>query len=107
MSIIAPDPVEAPDFSSVIDARQLEIPGMDGYKASKLTVSFSGGVEYLDTTQAEDVAFVKSLKLGQEVMLTVTAVVTKKGFAMTPGTELVDDKTSFGVGLRIHSVESA
>src|SRR5262245_27814903 len=101
------DSVEAPNCSSAIDARQLEIPGMDGYRAEKLIVTISGGVEYLDVTQAEDVAFVKSLKLGQEVTLTVTATVTKKGFVLTPGRDdMTDDKTAFGVGLKVHSLEA-
>lgn len=85
---------------------QLEIPGLDGYRAEKLALTLSGGVEFSDLTQAEDVAFVKSLRLGQEVRLTVTATVTKKGFVLTPGKdEMTDDKTSFGVGLKVHSLE--
>jgi len=95
------------DFSQRIDDRQLEIPGLDGYKAEKLAIVISGGVEFTDVTQAEDVAFVKSLKLGQEVTLTVTATVTKKGFVLTPGKdEMTDDKTTFGVGLKVHSLEA-
>lgn len=94
------------DFSRAIDERQMEIPGLDGYRAEKLVVSMSGGVEFADMTQADDVAFVKELKLGQEVTLTVTATVTKKGFTLAPGKdEMTDDKTSFGVGLKVHSLE--
>lgn len=99
--------IELSDVSQQIDDRQLEIPGLDGYRAEKLTISISGGVEYLDVTQAEDVAFVKSLKLGQEVTLSVTATVTKKGFMLTPGRDdTTDDKTTFGVGLKVHSVQA-
>ena len=95
------------NFSDALDARQLEIPGLDGYRAEKLAIAISGGVEYLDVTQSEDVAFVKSLKLGQEVELRVTATVTKKGFMLTPGKdEMTDDKTTFGVGLKVHSLEA-
>ena len=96
-----------PDFSQRIDERQLEIPGLDGYRAEKLVVSLSGGVEFTDVTQADDVAFVKALKLGQEVELKVTATVTKKGFVLTPGRDdMTDDKTAFGVGLKVHSLEA-
>ena len=99
--------VVTPDFSARIDERQMEIPGLDGYKAEKLAIAISGGVEFTDVTQAEDVAFVKSLKLGQEVKLTVTATVTKKGFVLTLGKDdLTDDKTTFGVGLKVHSLEA-
>lgn len=94
------------DFAGKIAERQLEIPGMDGYVAEKLVVSVSGGVEFTDVTQAEDVAFVKSLRLGQEVTLSVTATVTKKGFTLAPGRDdMTDDKTSYGVGLKVHSLE--
>ena len=99
--------LEAVDFAQKIDDRQMAIPGLDGYVAEKLVVSLSGGVEFNDVTQAEDVAFVKALKLGQEVTLTVTATVTKKGFSLTPGRDdVTDDKTAFGVGLKVHSLEA-
>ena len=96
------------DFAGKIAERQLEIPGMDGYTAEKLIVSVSGGVEFTDVTQAEDVTFVKSLRLGQEITLSVTDTVTKKVFALTPGKDdMTDDKTSYGVGLKVHSLEVA
>jgi len=99
--------IESIDFAGEIAERQMEIPGLDGYRAEKLVVSLSGGVEFNDVTQADDVEFVRSLKLGQEVKLTVTATVTKKGFVLTPGKDdMTDDKTSFGVGLRVHSLEA-
>ncbi len=94
------------DFAGQHAARQMEIPGLDGYVAEKLTVALSGGVEFTDVTQADDVAFVKSLKLGQEVTLTVTATVTKKGHTLTPGRDdMTDDKLAYGVGLKVHSLE--
>ena len=96
------------DFASKIAERQMEIPGMDGYTAEKLAVTLSGGVEFTDVTQADDVAFVKSLTLGQEVRLVVTATVTKKGHSLTPGRdEMTDDKLAYGVGLKVHSLEVA
>lgn len=106
---------ELEHVSQQIDERQMEIPGLDGYKADRLLVTISGGVEYASVqspnaipVQSEDIAFVKSLKLGQEVTLTVTATVTKKGFALTPGRDdLSDDRTAFGVGLKVHSLEQA
>jgi hypothetical protein len=96
------------DFARELAARQLEIPGMDGYVAERLQVNLSGGVEFTDVTQADDVAFVKSLHLGQEVTLTVTATVTKAGYTLTPGRDdLTDDKLAYGVGLKVHSLEVA
>ena len=92
-----------PDFA---DMYQLEIPGMDGYRADKLVVAISGGVEFSDVTQVDDVAFVKGLRLGQEVELKVRAVVTRKGFVLAPGRdEMTDDKTTYGVGLKVLGLE--
>lgn len=96
------------DFPGRVSEHQLEIPGLDGYVAERLAVALSGGVEFTDVTQADDVAFVKSLKLGQEVRLTVTATVTKKGHTLTLGRdEMTDNKLAYGVGLKVHSLEVA
>lgn len=84
---------------------QLEIPGMDGYKAEKLVVAMSGQVE-LDTTSTDDLEFLNGLRLGQSVELKVTATVTKKGFTLTPGGEEKADSTGYGVGLKVHSLET-
>ena len=96
------------DYPGAISAHQLEIPGLDGYVAERFVVSLSGGKEFTDFTQAEDVAFVKSLKLGQEVTLTVTATVTKKGHTLTPGKDdMTDDKLAYGVGLKVHALHQS
>ena len=84
---------------------QLEIPGMDGYRAEKLAVSLSGQVE-LDATSTDDLDFLNGLKLGQQVSLKVVATVTKKGFTLTPGSEEKADSTGYGVGLKVHSLEA-
>jgi hypothetical protein len=90
----------------LVDDRQMEIPGLDGYRAEKLALNLTGGVEFSDLTQAEDVEFVKSLKLGQEVRLNVTATVVKKGFALALGKdEMTEDKTTFGVSLKVSSLQ--
>lgn len=99
--------LESVDFAAKQRELQMEIPGLDGYKADRLAVTFSGGVEPM-VTQLEDVAFVKSLKLYQEVELKVTATVVAKGFKGNPSREdTTDDKTSFVVGLKVHSLEVA
>ena len=99
--------LEETDFSTKIDERQMEIPGLDGYKAERLAVTLSGGVEFSDVTQAEDVAFVKSLKMGQQVRLVVNATVVAAGFKLALGKdEMTDDKLGYGVGLKVHSLEA-
>jgi hypothetical protein len=96
------------NYAQQIAERQLELPGLDGYTAEKLAVTLSGGVEFTDVTQREDVEFVKSLRLGQEVRLAVTATVTGKGFKLTPARDdMTDDKTAFGVALKVHTLEVA
>lgn len=98
--------LEEVDFVGAHQALQMAIPGLDGYRAQRLSVSLSGGVDFDDVTQRDDVEFVNSLKLGQEVTLQVTATVTRKGFTLTPGRDdMTDDKTSYGVTLKVHSLE--
>lgn len=85
--------------------RQLAIPGLDGYRADKLAISFSGGVD-LDRQSSDDLDFVNGLRMFQEVQLVVTATVMKKGFS---GVKDADGETQvgYGVGLKVHSVELA
>jgi hypothetical protein len=98
--------LEEIDFVGKLDELQMAIPGMDGYRAEKLTVSISGGVEFTDVTQREDVEFVKGFRLGQEVELKIRATVTRKGFTLAPRRdEMTDDKTTYGVALKVHSVD--
>lgn len=82
---------------------QLAIPGMDGYRAERLALAFSGSVD-LDRTSQDDLDFVNGLKLGREVVLQVTATVTKKGFTLSQGAEGTDC-AGYGVGLKVHSLE--
>ena len=93
---------------SIFDASSydLPIPRLDGHKADRLSISFSGGVE-LDRTSEDDLALVDALALGREVELRVTATVTKKGFTLTAGKDENPETTGYGVGLRIHSLEIA
>ena len=83
---------------------QLAIPGMDGYRAERLALAFSGSVD-LDRTSEEDLDFVNGLKLGREVELRVTATVTKKGFTLSPGQGEGAESAGYGVGLKVHSLE--
>ena len=84
----------------------LPIPKLDGHKADKLVISFSGQVE-LDRTSAEDLELVEGLMLGRDVEMQVTATVSKKGFTLSAGKDEAPDTTGYGVGLRVHSLEVA
>lgn len=84
----------------------LPIPRLDGYKADRLAIAFSGGVD-LDRTSEDDLALVDSLTLGRQVELRVTATVTKKGFTLAAGKDDNPETTGYGVGLKVHSLEVA
>lgn len=95
--------VEQPLYS--LETYQLEIPGMDGYRADKLAVQFTGGVD-LDRTSKDDLDFVNGLTLGKQVELKIIATVSRKGFTLTAKDE-GPDSTGYGVGLKVHSLEVA
>jgi len=98
----------AVDETAIFDATSydLPIPSQDGHKADRLSIAFSGGVD-LDRTSEEDLALVDELTLGKEVTLTVTAIVTKKGFTLNPGRDENPETTGYGVGLKVNSLEVA
>ena len=100
---IAPTAEEAIFDASGYD---LPIPRLDGHKADRLSIAFSGGVE-LDRTSEDDLSLVEGLKLGHEVELRVIATVTKKGFTLNTGKDDEPDKTGYGVGLKVNSLEVA
>lgn len=102
MSMMAAPQSQAFDAS----AYDLPIPKLDGHKADKLVVSFSGAVE-LDRTNADDLDLVEALTLGRDVEMRVTCLVTRKGFTLSAGKDDGPEQTGYGVGLRVHSLEVA
>lgn len=100
---IAPT-TEEPIFDA--SGYDLPIPRLDGHKADRMAITFSGGVD-LDRTSQEDLDLVDSLTLGKGVTLTVTAIVTKKGFSLSPGKDDEPERTGYGVGLKVQSLELA
>lgn len=82
----------------------LPIPRLDGHKADKLVVSFSGQIE-LDRTSQDDLDLVEGFSLGREVELRITATVSKKGFTLAAGKDDGPETTGYGVGLKVHSLE--
>lgn len=79
----------------------LPIPRLDGHKADKLVLSFSGQIE-LDRTSEDDLAFIDGLFLGRDVELKVKATIAKKGFTFTARED--EESAGYGVGLKIHSL---
>ncbi len=97
--------VEASRSEAIFDASgyDLPIPVLDGHKADKLILSFSGQVE-LDRTSAEDLELIETLMLGRDITCSVVAVVAKKGFTYTAKDD--DSQAGYGVGLRVHSLQT-
>lgn len=83
----------------------LPIPRLDGHKADKLTLSFSGSVE-LDRTSEDDLGLIDSLMLGRDCELHLVATVTRKGFTLQVGKDDSPETTGYGVGFKIHSIEA-
>ena len=103
MSSMTAAPQEQAFDTTVYD---LPIPKLDGHKADKLTIAFSGSVE-LDRTNSDDLELIDALTLGRDVEMRVTATVTRKGFTLAAGKEDAPETTGYGVGMKVHSLEVA
>lgn len=79
------------------------VPKLDGHKADKLKLAFGGSVE-VDLMLEGNLEHFKSLRFGQEVELTVTAIVGKKHWAIRTDDEGTETVTHT-VGLSVHSYE--
>lgn len=98
--------VKYPEGEIVGDFTQLAIPEIDDRRADTIAVSFGGSVD-LEPADEDDLAFINGLKMFDTVQVTVTATVVRKGFSGTPGDGTKADKTGFGVGLKVQSLDVA
>lgn len=96
--------LEEIDFAGKIDERQSQVPGVDGYTATKLELRFNGAAT-LDSTAADDLALLEGGRLGKQVRLIVVAEGSSKGFKLNR--KLHDDELSFTLTLKVLSVEAA
>lgn len=80
----------------------LPIPTLDGTKADKLHLTFTGTIE-LDPTSEDDLDLIGRLSLDQDVTLTVEAAVAGKAFKV----KRVEDETTAThvVTARVHSLQ--
>lgn len=102
MTVMATPEVE--DFSAESYRElQLRIPGMDGYQADTLALSFGGTVE-LDRTFEDHLALMEQLKLGQGITLTVEAVVAGKTFTHADKGEIEGEKVGHRIALKVQAV---
>lgn len=83
MSALATREAAVEDDDSVFDASSydLPIPAVDGYKAAKLELRFSGSGN-LDRTSEDDLALLEAARLGEPVRLIVVGEFIGKGFRL-------------------------
>jgi hypothetical protein len=89
---------------SVFDASayDLNIPTLDGRKATNLDIRFSGSGS-LDRTSEDDLALLEAMRIGAPVRLIVTGTINGKTFRLG-GTD--DDEMSYACTVRVASVEA-
>jgi hypothetical protein len=83
-------------------AYDLNIPSLDGRKATNLDIRFSGSGS-LDRTSADDLALLEAARLGAPVRLIVTGTINGKAFRLG-GTD--DDEMSYACTVKVASVEA-
>jgi len=97
-----PTAIGSDDAVFSAESYNLPIPKMDGRKATKLDIRFSGsGV--LDRTSEDDLALLEAMRLGREVRLIVTGSIAGKTFRLGTGAE---EELSYACIVRVASVEA-
>jgi len=81
---------------------KLNIPTLDGYKAARLDLRFSGS-GILDRTNEDDPALLEAARLGREVRLIVTGTIATKTYALGTGD---DEELTFAATVRVSGVEA-
>jgi len=86
------------------DSYALNIPAIDGHRAMKLAVRFSGTGD-LDRTSDDDLALLEAMRMGAPVRLIITGEISGKGFSLArkPGDE---GELSYTCTVRVESVEA-
>ena len=95
-----------PEGGGIFDpaAYELPIPKKDGHRADVLKVGLGGAIE-LDLYDEDALAFIQSLRLGQELELSVTVRVAATGWQHSLRGEAQDDHAVFAVSLKAHSLD--
>jgi len=84
------------------ESYNLAVPNVDGIRATKLDIRFSGSGP-LDRTLEDDLALLEAARLGSEVVLIVRGKFVGKGFRLS-GRD--DEELSFSATVRVESVEA-
>ncbi len=99
-TLTQPDEITGHDWTQ----HNLPIPSKDGHKADLIRLQIAGGID-LDLYDETALAFIDSLRLGQELELTVTARVTASGWRHGLKGEDQEDHVVYQVGLKAHSID--
>ena len=94
--------VEAEIFSA--ESYDLPIPKMDGFKAAKLELRFSGS-GHLDRTSLDDVELLEAARLGEPVRLIVLGEFSAKGFRLNRKSDGEGD-LSYSCTVKVLGVEA-
>jgi hypothetical protein len=84
------------------EAYNLNIPKLDGRKATDLRITFSG-FGCLDRTSEDDLELLEAMRLGKPVRLIVTGTIAGKSFRLGTGE---DEPLSYSCTVRVASVEA-
>jgi hypothetical protein len=101
MTATAFTPIALDDEIFSAESYKLNIPTLDGRKATKLNIRFSGAGS-LDRTSEDDLALLEAARLGREVRLIVTGTIATKTYALGAGD---DEELSFACSVRVANVE--
>jgi hypothetical protein len=80
----------------------LPIPNLDGRRATQLEIRLAGG-GVLDRTSEDDLALLEAARLGREVRLIVTGVISSKSFRLRG---ISEDELGYSCSVRVASVEA-
>jgi len=82
----------------------LNIPTLDGFKAAKLDLRFTGS-GILDRTNEDDLALLEAARLGEPVRLIVVGEFVGKGFRLNRNSD-GDGELSYTCTVKVASVEA-
>ena len=102
MTTTALTPIDLDDEIFSADSYRLNIPSLDGRKATRLDIRFAGSGS-LDRTSADDLALLEAMRIAAPVRLIVTGEISGKAFRLGTGD---DAEFAYSCTVRVASVEA-
>jgi len=97
------EPLAVDDAIFSAESYKLDIPTLDGHRATQLDIRFSGSGS-LDRTSEDDLALLEAMRIGAPVRLIVTGEISAKAFRLGTGN---DAEFSYSCTVRVASVDAA